>query len=432
MKRRIFLCIITVLLTFSATALEFTDFYKGLAEAFEPLMTDGEGNFAYKSLSIPMGGKAEGMAQAFTAVSDDVSFLDYNPAGSAIMQDRELAVFHNAWIADSALDALAYSMRLGNFGIGAGLRFFYVPFTEYNIFGQRTSGGYYSESAVTLNCSYTFFRGYDFRGLSVGANVKAAWRIVPDFSDKNSDLVVEGSGAAQSGFAFLVDVGVLARFNLFKHFSNREPNCSVGVTLQNVGFGFLGGRSASGVGEDALPTQILIGICYRPIQALAIALDFHQKLNFLDLTNSGSFYVGIGFDIGITDFLSMNAGFGLNGANPRFSLGVRAKIKMMEICGNYTLDLATSFNPFNHFSLSVKILLGDGGIRAHQAMVDSLYSEGLRQYGQNNLTDAIRCWKEVLRYEPRFDPAIRGIKAAETRLKERVDMENMEMPEDAT
>ena len=141
-----------------------------------------------------MGGKAEGMAQAFTAVSDDVSFLDYNPAGSAIMQDTELAVFHNAWIADSALDALAYSMRLGNFGIGAGLRFFYVPFTEYNIFGQRISGGYYSESVVTLNCSYTFFRGYDFRGLSVGVNLKGAWRTVPDFSDKNSDLVVEGSG----------------------------------------------------------------------------------------------------------------------------------------------------------------------------------------------------------------------------------------------
>ena len=375
-----------------------------------------------------MGGKAEGMAQAFTAVSDDVSFLDYNPAGSAIMQDTELAVFHNAWIADSALDALAYSMRLGNFGIGAGLRFFYVPFTEYNIFGQRISGGYYSESVVTLNCSYTFFRGYDFRGLSVGVNLKGAWRTVPDFSDKNSDLVVEGSGDAQSGFAFLADVGVLARFNLFKVFATREPNCSVGLTIQNVGVSFLGGKTDAT--EDAIPTKILFGLCYRPIQALAIALDFHQKLNLMNIANLGAFFAGIGFDIGITDFLSMNTGFGLNGANPRFTIGLRAKVKMMEVTGNYTLDLATSFNPFNHFSLSVKILLGDGGRRARQAKVDALYAEGLRQYGLDNLTDAIRCWKEVLRYEPHFDPAIRGIKAAEARLNERVDMENMKMPDD--
>ncbi|MBQ5781655.1 MAG: hypothetical protein IIW10_06900, partial [Spirochaetaceae bacterium] len=76
------------------------------------------------------------------------------------------------------------------------------------------------------------------------------------------------------------------------------------------------------------------------------------------------------------------------------------------------------------------ILLGDGGRRARQAKVDALYAEGLRQYGLDNLTDAIRCWKEVLRYEPHFDPAIRGIKAAEARLNERVDMENMKMPDD--
>ena len=49
----------------------------------------------------------------------------------------------------------------------------------------------------------------------------------------------------------------------------------------------------------------------------------------------------------------------------------------------------------------------------------------------NNLTDAIKCWKEVLIYDPGFDPAVRGINAAEARLNERVDMENMKMPDDS-
>ena len=43
-----------------------------------------EGLTTFLSTLIPMGGSAEAMGTAFTAVSSDASFLELNPAGSEI------------------------------------------------------------------------------------------------------------------------------------------------------------------------------------------------------------------------------------------------------------------------------------------------------------------------------------------------------------
>jgi len=64
-------------------------------------------------LNIPMGGRSEGMASAFTAVSDDVSFIEYNPAGSSMLTKSEIAFFHNNWIADSKMEGLPMPPVLG-------------------------------------------------------------------------------------------------------------------------------------------------------------------------------------------------------------------------------------------------------------------------------------------------------------------------------
>ncbi|MCL2130679.1 MAG: UPF0164 family protein, partial [Treponema sp.] len=59
---------------------------------------------AFPVLNVPMGGRSEGMAGAFSAVSDDISFIEYNPAGSSMLSRSEVALFHNNWIADTKVE----------------------------------------------------------------------------------------------------------------------------------------------------------------------------------------------------------------------------------------------------------------------------------------------------------------------------------------
>ncbi|MDR0719568.1 MAG: UPF0164 family protein, partial [Treponema sp.] len=59
---------------------------------------------AFPVLNVPMGGRSEGMAGAFAAVSDDISFIEYNPAGSSMLSTSEFALFHNNWIADTKIE----------------------------------------------------------------------------------------------------------------------------------------------------------------------------------------------------------------------------------------------------------------------------------------------------------------------------------------
>ena len=79
-------------------------------------------------LNVPMGGRSEGMGTAFSAVADDASFIEWNPAGSSMLDKTELAFFHNNWIADTKVEGAVYSIRFDNLGLSAGGKWLYLPF----------------------------------------------------------------------------------------------------------------------------------------------------------------------------------------------------------------------------------------------------------------------------------------------------------------
>ena len=96
-------------------ALDFnSDFYGSLSDIYN--IDDNAGLTAFPVLRIPMGGQAEGMGTAFTAVSNDLSFIEWNPAGSSMLTNTELGVFHNNWIADTKIDSIVFASRFNNLG----------------------------------------------------------------------------------------------------------------------------------------------------------------------------------------------------------------------------------------------------------------------------------------------------------------------------
>jgi len=383
-------------------ALDLSDPYTTLAGIFEPLINENEGLTSFRSLLIPGGGRSEAMGSAFSALANDISFFETNPAGSATMPNTELAVFHNSWIADSRLETVSFTQRDDNFGYGASIRCFYVPFTEYNTFGERVSRGYYTETFGILNVSYNFLAGYYFKGIAAGANLKAGYRSMPDYSDNYGNLQA-GSGFSQSALAIMADGGVQTRFNFLKLYNSRDPNFFLGLTFRNFG---------PPVKGEALPSLVTFGSAYKPANPVTVSAEIQQPLNFLALSKSESTVYGTGVAVEFAKFFTFLGGFQLKGANPRISIGGEMNVNDLQFNVNYTLDMTTQAALFNMISLAAKLNLGDRGRLARQKKIEGLYISGLKMYASGKLEEAILIWNEALELDKRFDPAIEGIRTA--------------------
>jgi hypothetical protein len=374
---------------------------------------DNAGLTAFPVLNIPMGGRGEGMAMAFSAVSDDASFIEYNPAGSSMLAKSEIAFFHNNWIADTKIEGLVYTGKFKNLGIAAGAKWLYTPFTEYNIYGERVSNGYYSEGVGILNASYNFLSGFYFSGLSLGVNLKGAFRLMPDYTD-NWDNIIGGSGMSQSSLMGMADIGVLTRINLLKFYVAREKNASAAIVLRNIG------PPAQG---EALPTVINAAISYKPIRPILLAFDFNLPVNFTGFSLSEKPSMSLGISANVTGFLSMRAGILYRAGSSRVSVGSAITLNRLAIDINYSLDLLTQLQPLNRVSLGVRFDLGDGGRQKNRDKAEELYLLGLEAYSRQNIADARLCWEEALRLDPGYDPARESLEMLERResLIKRID-----------
>ena len=401
-KMALFSAVLILMFSLSPARLagEGQDLYGNIADYLNMIYgIDGNaGLTAFPVLNIPMGGRSESII-AFSAISNDITFLELNPAGSSMLQRSELAFFHNNWIADSKIEGIAYATRFGDIGIAAGARWLYMPFTEYNYYGERVSGGYYSEGVAILNASYNFFSSYYFSGVSIGINLKGAFRLMPDYTD-NNDNILSGSGLSQSAVMAMADIGLLTRFDFLKGYSSREKNASAAIVARNLGPPALG---------DPLPTAVTAAFSYKPIRPLTFGFDFTLPLNLMDLSLSEMPYMSLGASVNVTEFLTMNAGFLYKAGSSRIAIGSTLVFNRIAIEVNYTLDLLTQLQPLNRVSLAVRLDLGDNGRQVMSDRVDELYLLGLEAFSRRNFTYARVCWEEALRLNPRYSPAMESL-----------------------
>lgn len=354
-----------------------------------------EGLTTFLSALVPIGGSAESMGMAFTAVASDASFLELNPSASAIQEETQFAFYHNNWISDSRVESVVYTMRFGGFGVSLGGKWLYLPFSEYDDFAHRVASGYYSEAIGIANASIHLFPGYYFYGVAIGANVKLAYRSMPDYSD-DAGNIVPGSGGEQSALAVMADFGALTKFNLFKLYSSREKNFSIGLAVKNFG---------PPIKTEPMPTIATAGMAYNFLKPILLSADISVPINLVDISKSEALYWGIGYRMTITDFWKLQAGFLVKGGNPRISVGAAIDFSPLTLDINYTLDLTTQFSPLNRMSIEARFDMGDLGRSARASQSEELYLMGLDAYAAGDLDLAISYWNEALRLNPAFDPA---------------------------
>jgi hypothetical protein len=374
---------------------DFSDFYAGVGRLFGGLEDPNAGLTVFPTLLVPLGGKYEGMGTAYTALAWDSGFIEANPAGSAVLENSELSFLHHNWIADSRLEGVIYTFRLNDLGIGFGGKFLYLPFTEYGDWAQREAAGIISETVATANISYNLFPSYDFYGLAVGMNLKAAYRYIPD-------IIYPG----QSAVSAMADLGLLTRFNLLKFYYARSKNFSLGAVVKNVGLPAL---------DEPLPSVMTAGIGYSPVRPVTVAVDLNVPFSLDSEAPPQRWYVASGIDVTVTPFLSIQGGFRVK-ENPQVSVGSTLDLGQITFTANYNLDLSGSVNPVDKFSIEAKVNLGDSGRASQRKQVDELYASGLEYFARGEFERAISEWEAALKLDPHFKPADEAISTAQKRL----------------
>ncbi len=390
---------------------EFSTWFNDIGNRFAVDDVENTGLTVFPTLNIPMGGEYEAMGTAYTAVSRESSFFEANPAGSSDLRYTELALYHNNLIADTNMESIVYTTRRDDFGVGVGGKFLYVPFTEYDDFGVQQGTARYTETIVGVNASYNFLNSFYFNGVSVGANAKVAYRHISEVIA--SDLSAPG---------IMFDVGLLSRFNVLKFFSARERNAAAGLTVRNLGPNVLG---------EPLPSEIAVGVAYKPLRPWLISADTTIPVTPFSSQPAAPLGYAMGSAVSVTDFFTARGGFGIDGGNPRVSMGGAVTVEQLIVSLNYTLDMTTQLSSFDRISLNVRFNFGDQGRAAREARVRELYLDALVAFAAGDLERTIALCEEALELDPTFQPARETLTTAALSLDLQNEMESIRSGEQA-
>ncbi len=371
--------------------------YGDLTDTIRPFLDPNTGLTSFPTLLVPMGGMGEAMGTAYSALSLDSGFIEANPAASSVLNNTEFSLYHHAWIADSNLEGVVYTMRFNDLGVGLGGKFLYVPFPQYNEWGARIASDYVSETVGTVNVSYNFLSDYYFDGVAAGANLKVAWRNIPSVFAPN-----------QSALAVMADMGLKTSFNLLKFYTGRASNFSLALVVRNLG--------VSTLADESLPQELTAGLAWSPLRPWTLAVDCNVPFSFPSQPPAMLPSLAVGTTVAVAPFLSVQAGVLASTSNPKVSVGAALDIGTLVLNTNYNLDLSGSLNPLDKFSVEAKFLLGDSGRGQREKDAEKLYLDGVDKYAAGDLAGAITLWRQVLAIDPKYTPAERSIKVAEATL----------------
>nr|WP_252508138.1 UPF0164 family protein [Treponema pallidum] len=378
-----------------------------LAFALLPVLASGGGNGnhpgkeQFLQFLIPSGGRYEYLGVSFTALADDASFFEANPAGSAGLSRGEVALFHHSQIHDSHTETVSFARRTQNTGYGASVRAFSSESDLKSFFGGNSgsskSGGHQGKQGkgfvAIANASHTFCGQYRFKGVSFGCNFKMGFR----------------KGKTDSHVTVAGDLGLRAAFSVAKNFGSNEPNMHVGLVLKNAGISV----KTNGSEVKHLNPAIAVGFAYRPVYAFLFSLGLQQTL-----TKKESPVCSVGFMFFCTQHVTLLASAACKGKAYALSGGAEIRIGSFHLDMGYRYDQIFQAAHPHHVSVGLKWLIPNGGTQADRALlVKESYLVGLRFYDQRRYQEAITAWQLTLRQDPGFEPAAEGIERARRFLK---------------
>ncbi len=114
------------------------------------------GTAGLQFLKLGVDGRAIGMGEAYTAVSDDISSVYWNPAGLALSRENQIMFSHTNWFADINHEFFAASRNTDFGALALSISFLhmdYMDITTEEVFGP--TGETFSPYNLALGLTYS-------------------------------------------------------------------------------------------------------------------------------------------------------------------------------------------------------------------------------------------------------------------------------------
>jgi hypothetical protein len=324
------------------------------------------GTTSMNFLKIGVNVRAVGMGEAYTAVSDDLGSLYYNPAGLAQIDTIETQFMYNRWFQDINSQYLAgaipYRVRtkagsmknIGTFALGI-TRLGMDDIQGYDNMGGMTQKLQASDMAVSL--------GYGTRltdNLMAGLNAKY---LTETLADVNAS-------------AYASDIGLLYK---------TDSKIGIGASAQNLG------TKVKFIKESApLPQSFKIGASYQKEifnQPLLTAID-------VTVPNDNDTYVSGGVEYWIKDMIALRAGYrtGVDvGEGIRAGIGFKTSIFQID----YAFAGFGELGSTHRMSLTIRF-----GEKAQMDRTESLYNKASRHFEEKRYALAVEELNKLLEIKP--------------------------------
>jgi hypothetical protein len=327
-------------------------------------------------LEVPVGARPIAMGDAFTAGTDDLNVMHYNPAGLGTLQYPVLSIFHDELILDSRYENItaAFPYFKGFFGLSSSV-FWVPPFEKIDINGNSNGKVSFYNSATTV--SFGRLTG----PVLLGGSVKYIYQKI--------DTMTYQSVA--------MDLGIQKQLYMYTPFVAPVRNFTVGASILNLG---------TNVGSSPLPRMLRLGTSYLPTKWMKLNVDMTESLigssDVYDFTSGfdESFRLNCGMELSWQEMLFFRCGYRFNDVG-HYSLGFGFNYAFSNVA--FTVDTSYSdagiFGPIYSinvgFKLIPKVITSEDKRKA-----EKYYQDGIRFYVGDDLESAISSFRKSRDYNP--------------------------------
>jgi hypothetical protein len=321
------------------------------------------------------------MGEAYTAQADDVSSLYWNPAGLALMRERQASFMYDKAYQGMSFQNANVGIPLENGAIGGSLS--YLSYGDIPGYDNTTGGGQPIGNQSAYSGVATLGAAFLGNQWSAGVNLKG-------IQEKLADEKANGA-------AF--DIGA----NLIYPKPVMGGTLRFGAVVQNLGSGIQFEQQ-----KDPLPTDYRVG--------LAAVQMMDKKLNVsLDYTRpkDDDPYLSGGVEYWVVPFLALRTGYVNNkneGSGVRAGIGLRIK----GISFDYAYAGQGELGMSHRYELSFRF----GEPRPILTSEESkIFQQAKAAMRQNRYEQAVLLLDSVIELEPHYKPARRYINIAMAKLE---------------
>ncbi|MBI3012367.1 MAG: PorV/PorQ family protein [Elusimicrobia bacterium] len=247
----------------------------GLSQGFASFSEKDAGTRTAQFLKLPVGARAIGMGEAYTAVADDANAIFYNVAGLARLDKKSGEYMFSKYVEETSYHWVGYAMPISESLGSAGIGF------------QYFSAGDLDETNLTANKVGTFSPS----DLAINLSYAKKWKEFP----LGATLKIINSKIKESATTVAIDLGA-------QHMGLMNGKVDVGFAIQNLGGGLKFESESS-----KLPLLIKLGSAYKASENWVAALDL-----IFPEDNSAQLALGTDYKYQVQEGMTLSGRLGYN------------------------------------------------------------------------------------------------------------------------